>query len=406
MIRGAAPLLRRALRLHASFPASAVRGANGWAIPRRSGSREGWNTQCIVLRMTGRALLPLLLLAAACSAEVTGREGAATRVSQPIVNGTPSTAADDSVVFISMNGSNDDFCTGTLITPNLVLTARHCVSAMDESTECGTFTTQSPPSTFSISIGVTPGARVATAKALFVDSAMSASGCSNDIALFQLDKDLPTAKLSPVRFTKLTVGEAARTAGYGDDGSGAVTKGRYVKTGIKVDSVGPGSYTYKTATGTSIPVNVPPGEIVTGESTCFGDSGGPLFDGSGNVIGVTSRGVDGECKDRPSIYSDTASHAKLITDAAATAGHPLSATGTPTPRPDGDKTKPRDDDDDDDDDVDDDSDEPAPKPKKKKTPAPAASTGCSSAPGSLSGSSFPVLAGLALLVAIARRRRH
>ena len=359
--------------------------------------------------MTGRALLPLLLLAAACSTEImvpgAVDDATASRVAQPIVNGVPSTATDDSVVFISIGGSNDEFCTGTLITPNLVITARHCVSAMDETTECGTFTTQSAPTTLSISIGVKPGARVATGKAIFIDSTKSKSGCSNDIALFQLDKDVPNAKVSPVRLTALTVGEGARTTGYGDNGSGTVTNGRYVKTGIKVDSVGPASYTYKTKTGTSIPVAVPPGEIVTGESTCFGDSGGPLFDATGNVIGVTSRGVDGECKDRPSIYSDTASHAKLITDAALSAGHPLTTATPEDPKaPKGGDVGATGDDTDETTDQDQ-ADTTTTTPKKKAAVAEAAS-GCSVAPGSSSSSPFAVLAGLAIVAVLARRRRR
>jgi len=39
-----------------------------------------------------------------------------------------------------------EYCTGTLIAPNLVLTARHCVQTMDESSDCGTFLKDNTPS--------------------------------------------------------------------------------------------------------------------------------------------------------------------------------------------------------------------------------------------------------------------
>jgi secreted trypsin-like serine protease len=363
--------------------------------------------------MNGRALLPLLLLAAACSTEVAGQragqrdEGPTIRVAQPIVNGTPSTAADNAVVYIAI-GSQGEFCTGTLIAPNLVITARHCVSAMNENTECGTFTTTNNPSTMSISVGLTPGAKVATAKTIFVDTPKGNSGCGNDIALFQLDKDVPGALIRPVRLGALTVGEPVTTSGYGDDGSGTPTSSRYQKTGIKVDAVGPASYTYKTKQGKSLAVTVPAGEIVTGESTCFGDSGGPLFDAAGNVIGVTSRGIDEECKDRPSIFSDTASHVKLITDAAIAAGHPLGSAPTTTPDPPG--TTPQSDgttDPSTQEDTGSADEEPAPTTKKKKsTPAAQPAAACSTAPGPRAPSPLVLCGALALGAALTLRRQR
>jgi secreted trypsin-like serine protease len=373
-----------------------------------------------------KAVLPLLLLAAACSTEVSDRagdgrsehEGRAGRVAQGIVNGVPDTAGSNSVVFIMINGSKDNFCTGTLIAPNLVLTARHCVADISETSECGTFTKQMSPSSLSIATGVNPGARVATATKIIVDSTKANSGCSNDIALFQLDRDVAGAVVSKVRLSKLTVGEAAKTAGYGDDGSGAVTSGRFVKAGIAVDSVGPASYSYKTKNGQTLPVNVPPGEIVTGESTCFGDSGGPLFDAAGNVIGVTSRGIDESCIDRPSIFSDTASHAQLITDAATAAGHPLQPAaplpGDTTPgkaEPKGTDTS---DDTSDEEEAETSDEEEVTKPTKKKkqtSVGQAQAAGCSMSGNARSRSgdgrsSSIVLAGVALGAALVARRRR
>jgi MYXO-CTERM domain-containing protein len=282
------------------------------------------------------SLLPVLVaFIGACSSESADRAGASgaghvRRVSQPIINGTPSTAASDSVVSLSTNGQ--PACTGTLIAANLVLTARHCVAEVVGEAECASFAAANAASQLAVSLGVQPGAPVATGTKIFVDPSQNGT-CSNDIALLQLNRDIPDAKISKVRFTKLTIGEPARTAGYGENEAKQPTNGRYERLGIKIDSVGPGSFTYQTRTGQSLPVTVPAGEIVTGESTCFGDSGGPLFDGAGNVIGVTSRGIDEECIDRPSIYSDTASHEKLIIGAASAAGHPLQGADVPGQQP-------------------------------------------------------------------------
>jgi MYXO-CTERM domain-containing protein len=290
--------------------------------------------------MRRRALLPLLFplslltlasLLAGCSTEIEDRSaGSAStadaskvrRVSQGIVKGTLDTEANDAVVMINI-GTQGSFCTGTLIAPNLVLTAHHCVSTPDETKECGAFSAPTAPAQLTVSVGLQPGNPVAVASKVFVDTGKPNNICGNDIGLFQLDRDITGVTIARVRLTKAVAGEVVTTSGYGDDGTGTVTNGRFVKAGIKVDAVGPSEYSYTTAAGLALPVSLPAGEIGTGESTCFGDSGGPLFDAAGNVIGMTSRGIDGECNDRPSIYTDTASHAAVIMAAATAAGHPL-----------------------------------------------------------------------------------
>jgi len=359
----------------------------------------------------------LALLSVACSSG--GVEGVAnenvSKVGQRIVNGTPSTAADDFVVRINIGGGG--LCTGTMIAPNLVLTARHCVSNMNENSECGTFTSNMNPTSFTIALGANAGTNsVARGTKLFTETGSGTnSGCSHDIALIQLDKAVPGAKIAKVRLYALAVGEAARTVGYGESGNGNLTPGRYAKAGIKIDMVGPGNYSYKTKQSRTIPVDVPPGEIVTGESTCFGDSGGPLFDGANNVIGVTSRGVDDSCIDRPSIYSDTASHATLIKNAATSAGYPLTEATPPTkPTEPEDSTPATTDPDDDSKSTS--SSGSTKKPSKSSEEeseedseestdtAPAASAGCSAAPGSHAAAPS-ALALLALGLVLAARRR-
>ena len=247
-----------------------------------------------------------------------------------IIGGTPSTAAQDATVFINLA---DGFCTGSLIAPNLVLTARHCVTEMAGNDDCQHFTTDNDPATIGIALGVDASAFdtptiVAHGTKLYVET--NPSGCSYDIALIKLDQDIPNAAIAKVRFTQATTADVGTAIGYGDgDDKGNMTNGRYQRGGIAVTAIGPDTTaTYTTAKGKTLNVDVSPGELMTGESTCFGDSGGPLLDAAGLIIGVTSRGVDDFCVDRPTIWSDVFSHLTLIEAAATDAGHPLTPQST------------------------------------------------------------------------------
>jgi V8-like Glu-specific endopeptidase len=292
--------------------------------------------------MSARALLPFgLLVLGGCAARSAGDPGsaadpgagaeveakAAGRTSSAIVSGTPSTASQDSTVLIAV-GTDGQFCTGALIAPNLVITARHCVQGTDETSECGSYTTRNGPNTLGVAVGVSASGTslAAHGKKTFVDSGTSM--CSHDIALILLDQDIPGASIATVRFAKVEAGETTTTVGYGDNGFGTPTATRYQRDSLKITAVGPASHTYTTKDQKAIAFTVHPGEIATGESTCFGDSGGPLFDAQGSIIGMTSRGLDGECIDRPSIFTDTASHADLIAQAATEAGHPIDVSAS------------------------------------------------------------------------------
>ncbi len=357
------------------------------------GAARAMQTMCTMQRnltIAGTALL----MACGSSSSGTAPTPLAGEVDTRIVNGVPSTTADDAVVMLTEGGQFS--CTGTLVAPNLVLTARHCVTDMNETDECGTFTTDHRASAIGIAVGVraNQGRPVAKGKQLFHEN--QASGCSYDIALILLDQDVPGAVISKVRLGVTTAGEAASTVGYGDNGSGRLTNGRYRKDGIKIDAVGAAAYVFKTKRGQSMPVDVRPGELLTGESTCFGDSGGPLFDSTGSIVGVTSRGIDDSCIDRPSVFSDTATHAALIRTAFSAAGHPLpdevpaADAGAPAPAPAPPATTP-----------------PATTPSTPSTPAEPqaeASAGCQAAPGHVSP--FGSALGIVLAVGLVARRRR
>ena len=263
---------------------------------------------------------------AACAAPVGDSAEPSETAKHSIVGGTPSPASQDATVLVSEAGSAT--CTGVLIAPNLVLTARHCVTYYDAASECGApLRGEVPTSLITISVGVhaSPHAPAARATRFFVPAAPDL--CGDDIALIALDDDVNAVSPAKIRFSPLAVDELATALGYGTQGSG-----RHQRSDVKVLAVGPASARYRTSAGYDLPMNVPANEVATTESTCYGDSGGPLLDTLGQVVAVASRGLDELCVDRPTLWTTLGAHEAMIRNAAATVGHPLAEATVPSRR--------------------------------------------------------------------------
>jgi MYXO-CTERM domain-containing protein len=343
---------------------------------------------------------------------------------QAMVGGTVSGPTQDSVIFL-MKGQ-DESCSGTLIAPNLVLTARHCVATPDEQNECGQFGAVAAPTDMTIKVGGDAswesGSVVATGKKIFQPT--TNNGCGFDAALILLDRDVPNAKISPVRFTPLKNGEPTIAVGYGVDQNDNELPKR-MQRNTTVLGVGPTTGTavipYKMKDGQTFNYTAQMGDVVTGESTCSGDSGGPLFDANGAVVAMTSRGpfdspsggIHGTngCADMVSIYASTITNKAMILQAAQEAGHPITDDGTtqstkPATGDDDDSTSPRSDDDDDTSSGDDDDSSSSKKKptKKKSTGADATAAGCRAAPGQGAGNGWMLVLGVGLALATSKRR--
>jgi Trypsin len=264
-----------------------------------------------------------LFAVAACAAPTADTSESRQASTQSIVGGSVSTPSQDAAVLLNEAGAPS--CTGTLIAPNLVLTARHCVTYFNPNTECGApLRGELGPSLVTVSVGVhaTRQGWVARATKFFVPTAQDL--CGGDIALVMLDDDVTGITPATVRFSPPTIGEVAIAVGYGDQGTG-----RRQREGVKVLALGPVTTSYKTANGQSLPMRLPANELATTESTCYGDSGGPLFDALGQIIGIASRGLDDLCNDRPTYWTTLAAYEALIRSAANAAGHPLPEATVP-----------------------------------------------------------------------------
>lgn len=221
-------------------------------------------------------------------------------------------------------------CSGTLIAPNLVLTARHCVvppDGKDEVTCKDTFPAKAAPaSTLFVSTAPTIlGAKTHYA-AREVITPTATGFCGNDIALIILQKNIPPNEARPavpVVFSmtdRARIGGQVAAVGYGLTNPAADDSGlRRVRQNIDILCV-PGDPSYDCTKGYAKKLETDK-EFVTAGFVCSGDSGGGAFEqnsfasGAPMVLGVLSRGPETETDCLAAIYSRTDLHSRMIVTA-------------------------------------------------------------------------------------------
>lgn len=207
------------------------------------------------------------------------------------ITGGSADRTHEAVVAIDIAGQG--LCSGTLVAPNAVLTARHCVSHTSESVDCahggGAVHGNRDPRTLTIHTGEHAQKVAARGAKLIVPKKNSL--CGYDAAVIVLDQPIKGIKPlhigAPPKSGYVTVVGFGRQGANGPHGARMKRRSRLLEVGDM--------------------------ELKVGESSCPGDSGGPALSAGGAIVGIVSRGsAPCDAKNATNIFTRADAHEDLL----------------------------------------------------------------------------------------------
>jgi hypothetical protein len=280
------------------------------------------------LRRTAALFLVALL---ACGTRRDADEDPIGRTRGAIQGGKADTSSTFAVAVLDDQGGT---CSGTLIAPNLVLTARHCVATDNggDAVDCSHDAFNAPGAATSLRVSDANeapsfvGAEYGVKKVVVPTETLF---CGHDIALLVLDKNMKSATPAAPAIDTNHIPATVDAIGYGITSPTGQDEGtRRRRDAIPIECV-PGTTAGCTAADYAMVTN----EIAAGDGLCDGDSGSGAYDpssitaGTPKVVGVLSRGADSGSTCAEAVYERVDAFGPLLVatakDAATAGGYTL-----------------------------------------------------------------------------------
>ncbi|XP_055847838.1 trypsin-like [Episyrphus balteatus] len=215
-----------------------------------------------------------------------------------IVGGEPTTI-EKFPYQVSLQKGGSHFCGGSLYSPNIIVTAAHCLQSVK-------------PKEIKVRLGSAnyqSGGEYVSVRSLKYHEGYDSSIMTNDVAVIRLDTPVRYSnRIQPIKLatTNPRTGAPAVVSGWGTEKFlvGSIQK---ILQQVQVDIVSMAdcsSTKYKYGSQvreTMVCANVEGG----GKDACQGDSGGPLVS-EGKLVGIVSWGNMCARKDYPGVYSSVA----------------------------------------------------------------------------------------------------
>jgi secreted trypsin-like serine protease len=229
--------------------------------------------------------------------------------SMAIVGGTNAAAGEyPAVAQISFGFAFQ--CTGTLISPDTILTAGHC-SSMTSATNVASPAAY-PPQTINVRIGHNvngTGGEVVPVSQVIVQPSYLGPNAKHDISLLKLSRNstkTPVKVAGSAETGLWAAGVNETIVGWGVTRENGSQPNNLQKATVPIVADATCDSNYSSYGGIDETTEICAGYPQGGTDTCQGDSGGPMFGGSGaglRVVGSTSWGEGCARANRPGIYA-------------------------------------------------------------------------------------------------------
>lgn len=218
-------------------------------------------------------------------------------------------------------------CSGALIAPNLVLTARHCVSTLNtggQLTASSVFISNFRPAEIVVTTKSTIDGNGFRAREVLYPTSNKAKG--NDIALIILNSNVPAAEAKPVTpavqhalFNTKRYSTGMTAIGFGLTGAGNNDSGtRRIRSNLSIECMDGSTTPCSSIMDPSGEAPIDANEFISSGGVCSGDSGSSAYEAKSMAAGAPiSMGVASRAPDTCdlAVYTRTDAHKALIIQA-------------------------------------------------------------------------------------------